>query len=108
MLIKSAGITTVINNIEKSAGNPEIYLADNKNVLPLISVPKGKLIKTSIFSFKLFNFIRSNILFKNNNKRYIIFTVTSLSIILGSCPPGNLVVKAVKIPVIIAAIIFVL
>ena len=49
MFIKSAGITIVTKSIENSAGNPTIYCADNKKVVPLINVPNGKLIITNKF-----------------------------------------------------------
>ena len=95
----------VIKSIEKFAGKPTINCADIKNVTPLTNVPIGKVNNTKILLWSLFVILmKSHILFIKIITKNIIFAVTSLSIIFGNCPPGNFVVKAVNIPVIIAEI----
>ena len=88
IFIIAAGITTILIKLTKEPGKPTNRLADPKNTNPLNIVPKLKAIIIFILLLILFPI--------NLNIKYIAFAVTTLSIILGSCPPGNFVVSAVS------------
>lgn len=84
------GRTMAKNNTVNGAGKPTIISAEYKNVVPLIMVPKKAIIPMETCLF-----------LKLSNTFIIIYTamqVTSLSMILGICPPGKVVVMAVRIP----------
>lgn len=94
-----AGRTTVKSNRFNFVGSPTVIKTRNKNVVPLMAVPKAevKIVVTWLFNLFLSGF--------NNINR--IFVVIILSIKFGSCPPGNVVVPADSIPSTIPAVMHV-
>ena len=87
-----AGITTVINNTLKGAGNPTRIKALAKKTIPLTRVPTAL---TAI----AFILLCSVVLSSNLISKYTNIVVTILSIRLGTRPKGNFVVSPAKIPV---------
>ena len=92
IFINTVGNAITVTKVIKLPGRPTNILADPKKDNPLTIVPKLNPIKIFILSLTLLPIVL--------NIKYITCPVINLSIILGNCPPGNLVVKAVIIPII--------
>ena len=93
-LSNEVGSTTDIKSIKKGAGKPNRIRAEPRKMLPLIIVPRKQI--PVILSGEL--------KFEPLYIPYTIMEVIILSIMLGSCPPGKVVVKAHKTPAAIPVI----
>jgi hypothetical protein len=91
VLTAVAGSTTPANRARNGPGKPTISSADPKNTVPETKVPTT--VNTPTLTMEVRNFPKA----KNKPKK--IKAVIGLSMILGSCPPGNVVVKAEIPPV---------
>ena len=86
----AVGRTTVKNNVGNGAGNPATKRAVSKKVDPLTKVPIKPTNVAFIAEFAIFC--------KACKSKKRTRAVMTLSTRFATCPPGNVVVPAVKIP----------
>lgn len=88
-----AGNTTPAIRAIKPPGKPTISAADVKKIMPDTSVPTAvRTAATGVFTVVMLR--------TRSNKPKMIKAVIGLSMIFGTCPPGNPVVKAEIAPVV--------